>query len=244
MKIFKILLFIFSLQLHSANLQIIILRHGEKTSNLDNNYLSDLGYLRASTIGEYLPTSGLLKHTNIIVWAESPAMIQGSMRPILTASPLQNQLKIANEKQPPLKEIPDNQIGAEIASLNKMSAGQTIVIFWEHQEIITQIVKSLKETFLWTSSLGIPVSKWPSNDFYSILIFEIETAKTTTRKGIITKFKEENQNRLFSNPPSMPTNFWGAVNDLESNVKNKPFFSINDVLALLKSKENKKAKSF
>lgn len=139
--------------------RLLILRHGEKTGDKNDPYLSQPGQARAETLAAYIPeTSG---KPDFLIAAKTS---RKSQRPYDTLKPLAESLGLDI-----MEKFDDEEVDALVAHLGGKSkyAGKFGVISWRHSDIPALL-----------EALGAPAGSYPQDwdyDEYK-LMFEVRFA--------------------------------------------------------------------
>jgi hypothetical protein len=134
--------------------RIVILRHGEKTSDPTDESLSVQGYERAAALAVLLATD----YPDIVaIYAAGVGPGSPSLRPGQTVAPLVARLNI----QPVENYLKDNWSGAVQAIQNTDYTNGTVILCWVHDEI-PDIAKLL----------GAGKHPWPSGRYDVLWILD------------------------------------------------------------------------
>jgi hypothetical protein len=166
------LLLAFAASAFAAPAQIIIFRHGEKPDT--GNELDPQGQQRAQALVNFFENDPAVTQYGApaAIYAMAPSSDDGSVRPIQTVTPLAQNLGL-----PINKNFTKDQGPAVVKDIlgNKKYDGKMVLVCWEHKAI-----PGLAQDFGYDSA----PAKWKGSDFYSVWIFNLDTAT-----GKVTSFK-------------------------------------------------------
>ena len=140
--------------------KIVILRHGEKTTDATDEHLSLAGYQRAAALAPMLDTD----YPGIVaIYAAGIAAGSTSYRPLETITPLAERVGVT-----PIINYPKDGWQGMVTENQKAQAYTQgiVVICWVHDEIpdIAQ-------------ALGAPKTKWPSGRYDVLWILDFTSGK-------------------------------------------------------------------
>lgn len=176
-------LLIFALLLSSTAFatpaQVIMIRHGEKTADEENNELSKRGWKRAHALVDFFTTEKKVTRygTPVAIYAFGQTRPDSSVRGIQTVEPLAEELGIKINKKYTREEYED----AAEEILNKRAYdGKMVLISWEHDALNN-----------FADALGVDdAPKWNGKVFDRAWIIDF------SKKGEVVRFSDIPQHLL------------------------------------------------
>jgi hypothetical protein len=143
---------------------ILILRHGEKTTDGSDEFLSLKGKERAAGLAYFMPaTFGQIDH----IFAAGVSADSESCRPQDTIYPLAHKINVPLRRQFMKTEIPQM---VQFINANDIFTDSVVVICWQHT-----LIQEIATTF---GAVDVPAGKWHGHIFDLVWKLTLQSNKT------------------------------------------------------------------